>query len=301
MSRRDMIYRNLDIIENILWDVVFQVKMVKDKNYRDTMYHNKIFNNKYKGEACFILGNGPSLKEEQNLEFLKNHYVFTVNQLYRSEIFNIVQPNFHLMVDPLFFSLRENEPSENDTLQRIKNLSSYENLTLILPYTSKQFIENNHIGNKTNIYIESRYRSYDGFKRKIRMDKYMPQVQTVVHAAIYCAIYMGFSKIYLLGCDMTGILENYVKSTKDQDNEKFIHVYGYNEQEKERIRKVHQMNDNEIMLKSYATMFSVFRNIHDYCDRNGIQIYNITQGGALDNLPKLSLDEVLSELGEDIK
>ena len=291
MQNRDKIYININKGENVVWEVVYFFRNLFDKSYKDTLIKNNKYKNIHKGKRCFILGNGPSLSKYNNLKLLENEIVFTVNQFYRSELFEIVKPNYHVMVDPLFFSLNPNDPIEYDTLNRMQELQCYSNLTCIFPYTSKEYVEKNGLSHKDVTYIHSRYRMHDNYKKDIRMDRCLPQVQNVVHAAIYCAIFMGFSEIYLMGCDMTGFLTNFIKDEADFDVEK-EHVYSYTENEKKRMIKVRNNNNNETMLKAYGVTFAIFRNIYEYCKRKNIQIYNASIGGALDNLPRIKYEEI---------
>jgi hypothetical protein len=201
------------------------------------------------------------------------------------------------MIDPLFFKLNPNNPIENDTLVRMKNLSTHNNLTCIFPYSSKEFINKNKIGSKRNVFINSRYRMHNGYAREIRMDKELPIVQNVIHAALYCAIYMGFTEIYLIGCDMTGMLTSFIQ---DELEEKISleHVYQYTNEEKERMLKVRKENNNEVMLNAYGLTFSIFRNIYEYCLKRDILLFNATIGGALDNIPRISFDSLVKKEGE---
>ena len=60
--------------------------------------NNKRFHNTHNGERCFILGNGPSLKEV-NLRELSNEFVFTVNNFGFVENYTDVNTNVHLWMD----------------------------------------------------------------------------------------------------------------------------------------------------------------------------------------------------------
>jgi len=186
----------LDLIKkgvNISRKTGFAIEKTINTEKLSLLNRNAELSNLYKGRTCFILGNGPSLKEEKDLSKLKTEIVFTVNQFYRSELFDVVSPNYHLIVDPLFFNLSEQIPCENDTLERIKNLSNYNGLKLILPLSGREYIESNSIGTKEmNYYVDSRYQVYPGFDCEIKMDSLLPVIRNVVQTAIYCAIYMGF-------------------------------------------------------------------------------------------------------------
>ena len=80
---------------------------------------NMKFKKLYEGERCFILGNGPSLKE-QNIELLKHEYVFTVNQFCRNPISEVIKPNFHFWVDDLFFTVDRNKNEDMELVSVMK-------------------------------------------------------------------------------------------------------------------------------------------------------------------------------------
>ncbi|PFA66938.1 hypothetical protein CN378_12575 [Bacillus sp. AFS015802] len=292
MQRRDRLYNNLEKAENFIWELLYTSRLLYDMDFKKTLAINQKYKDKFKGKRCFILGNGPSLNKQGNLELLENEIVFSVNQFYRSDLFKLVKPNFHLMVDPLFFSLNEKDSTDYDTLKRMQELKNNNNLVCIFPYTAKDFVENYKINNENTLYIHSRYRMHDNYKKSIRMDRSLPLIQNVVHGAIYCAIYMGFTEIYLMGVDMTNILTSYIKEETELNIEK-EHVYTYTENEKKRMLRVRNSNDNETMLKLHGIIFSVFRNIYEYCDQRNIKIYNATISGGLDNIPRIKYEDVV--------
>ena len=52
----------------------------KNKEIRALVGSNAEFKDIHKGQRCFIVGNGPSLNDE-DLSLLENEYVFTVNKI----------------------------------------------------------------------------------------------------------------------------------------------------------------------------------------------------------------------------
>lgn len=295
MIKRAFINKSQDKLENHIKSLLTVCEKVTGLGEIKNLKQNSYYNNLFKGETCYILGNGPSLKNEKNLEKIAGKHVFTVNQMFRSNIFNLVEPEFHVMCDFRFFELDALNKSENDTLLRMKNLKNTNNLKLILPIKYKKYIEENEIGKTdTNIYIDGRYRMFKGYSKDIKLDDYLPGSLNVVLTAIYCAIGMGFSKIILLGCDMTGIMDNYIKKS-NIDVERFSHIYSYTNEERERMKKVHSSISNEDMLFSFAKMFSDFEATSQYCKKNGIILINATCETALDCLEFGNLDELLNE------
>ncbi len=62
-------------------------KIIKDNSqYKGLIQTNEKYRNIHDGERCFIIGNGPSLKNV-NLSKLCNEYTITVNQSPRMENF----------------------------------------------------------------------------------------------------------------------------------------------------------------------------------------------------------------------
>lgn len=292
---RETIYNIADQLENRIWSFQFSLSKLHPNKRLSLLSSNENYRNIHKGETCFILGNGPSLKYETRLSELRQYNTFSVNQLFRSPLFDMINPKYHVMLDPLFFTLDEKKPSENDTLIRIKELSDREDITMILPIEFIDYI-NQHFGEYGNrIYVKGRYRMCEKYKSGFDLTRYIPAANNVVLTAIYCAIYMGFTRIVLLGCDMTGWLDSYIRRSP-HIVEKFSHIYEYNEEEKNRMRSVHSSFNNEAMLTGFAKMFKDYRLINQWCMNSGISLTNASQETALDNIPYSSLDDILDEL-----
>ena len=297
--KRIVIQNILDGLENKIWDINYWLMSVNNLPQKRILLKNRKFRNKYKGQACFIVGNGPSLKLERNLQELAKYTVFTVNQMYRSELYNVLQPNFHVMIDPLFFQLDEKDPAEAETLNCIRKIVKTKSTQMIFPLEAYEYIKTN-IGNPDEfLYIKNRMRLSENYSRSFEMEKYLPCTRNVVLSAIYCAISMGFQQITLLGCDMTGWTDNYIKRSPNLE-EKFSHIYEYTDNERVRMSRVHKAFSNEEMLTGFASMFRDFRIVSKWCEKNGIIFTNATQETALDCVPFSTLDDVLMHLSSGL-
>ena len=62
----------------------------------------KPFENKHQGERCFILGNAPSLSDE-NLSLLKNEKVFICNRGHKAKDIGLDHFDYHVVLDLLFY------------------------------------------------------------------------------------------------------------------------------------------------------------------------------------------------------
>ena len=295
MKRHD-IYRMADKFENMIWRTKLGLERLFHSKKTIILAKNRPLKDKYKGQTCFIMGNGPSLKLENRLGELKDHCVFSVNQLYRSPIFQEVAPQYHVMMDPLFFDLDPENEADADTLRRMQTVAKDPSVQMILSVDAYDFVEKNLGHTDDHIYVKGRYRLFRGYRSGFDMSGYLPTCRNVVQTAVFCAIYMGFKRIVLLGCDMTGLLDNYVKRSPDGDCEKFTHVYEYNEAEKKRMQRVHDEYNNERMLLGFYTMFKDFRYLVNQCENLGIELLNTTQHTALDNVPFANLNDILDDL-----
>lgn len=280
MSKRNKIFDLVYKTENIMWTFNNWLEYICKTERHKVLSQNDELKNKHYDQTCFILGNGPSLKLETRLNELSDKMVFTVNQMYRSDIFDIVCPQYHVMMDPLFFTLNADDPVEKDTLDRMMKLND-RNIKFILPYAYKKSIEEMKFAVSKDYYMYNRMSVHSGYDKEINLTKYTPVIQNVIQAAIYSAIYMGFKRIVLLGVDMTDIMNYYIRR-KPTDEVVDSHVYNYSPEERERMKKVHNLYDNTETFALFSNMFRIYKWINEYSEKHGIKILNASRETALD-------------------
>ncbi len=252
---------------------------------------NNAYRNINNGRRCFIVGNGPSLKT-QDLSLLRDEYVFTVNEIMQSDVlYTSLQSNYHVLVDPCYF----NKQGCEYLLPLIQKAHRIKKDTVFfVDYRAKQsfdtmynFIEKRYFYSLLDILPQS--------KSKINLASATYHCQTVIQTAIYIALYMGFSEIYLLGCDMTGFLEYYEK-TDHLKQEKFKHAYERNKEQEKMLSSLGY--SNEFWLKAFGKMFEIYNSIKTNISNNypGVKIINLTRGGALDVFERKEYEEVVSDI-----
>ena len=263
-----------------------------NKRIAKTLDMNKEFENKYAGKRCFILGNGPSLKDE-DLSVLKDEYVFTVNQFARKENFEEVKSNFHLWVDPVFFKIDHHNTGDLELLNTMVKISDNNpDVVCFYPYVQIDFVKRFKLDEKLNIrYFMPHEKMSFYMSRKIRWDKYVPKFGTIVQYCISLAIYMGFKEIYLLGCDCTSLLVNF-KSALDENDDK-DYAYSLSENEKKRMKKMVSDTKLENYISITLELFRDYRLLYEYCNNNGIKLVNCSCKTVLDSIPRIPLKEVL--------
>ena len=257
---------------------------------------NKRFRNCHKGKRCFILGNGPSLKS-LDFSLLENEITFTVNQLPRNPNFAKLKTNYHFFSDPYFFTLKEHCPEEMEVLEIIKQVNAKNNHpTVFWKLAGYDFVKHYDLDKILNIsYYDEYFLTHPAKQLKSFIDftHLVPQFFTVVHYAVAMAVYMGFKEIYLLGCDCSGFISTAQAKLKQAD----CALYGYNitDNEKKRMEKQVSQIPMWLELHNYVELFEYYDYLFRYCKKNDVKLYNATQGGLLESVPRVSLSDVLSK------
>lgn len=146
------------------------------------------FKDIHKGERCFVIGNGPSLKYE-DLELLHNHHevCFGVNRIYLAYEYTKWRPDYYVAVD---YVIVQNDRMKISAMQGIRFI--------------RHFYKMAETWDQQDIY-EFRGLACQPGEPRLSQDlcNGIYTGNTVVYDAIQIALYMGFQEIYLLGVDMT--------------------------------------------------------------------------------------------------
>lgn len=258
---------------------------------------NEQFKNKYCGERCFIIGNGPSLKT-QDLTWLGSEYVFTCNQIMRNPIYPSLKSNFHFFADPTFFELKKESSADMEVLELMRRINTEGNSPVCFFATegygfSKEF----ELDKELDLhYFAHRLEFTDEYDSELQFERFVPNLHTVVHYAIAMAIYMGFKEIYLVGCDCTNVVT--AVNTRLRDGNGAEYAYEISQNEKDRMQQRNSKIMMEDELKSFSEVFRAYRLFGEYCAKRGINLVNCTNGGLLDSLPRKKYEEVINQKNE---
>lgn len=134
--------------ERISFSLYTFLQFLKMRFFNAELYNNVKNNKKFfgihTGKRCFILGNGPSLKNV-DLEILKDEYVFTVNCFSKVSGFEKVNSNYHLWIDSSFFELRDDQKYNHDDLIEDYYKISKTNAACFVPSIAFDFIKENKL------------------------------------------------------------------------------------------------------------------------------------------------------------
>lgn len=254
---------------------------------------NKYLKDSHKGERCFIFGNGPSLGKI-NFKNFENEFTFTMNQLTRNKDFYNLKTNFHFWSDERFFHLDSSKPEDNELLNVILNVNEPNRKPAVFfDISAINLIKQNNLESLMDLHFFDcdGAQNKKGSNQNIDVSQPIPNMPTTVFYAIWFAVYMGFSKIYLLGCDCTGFIST--AFSKLENAEKSLYAYKISENEKKRMEKIAKNTSLRNELQSYVHIFDYYEYMKEYCNFRGIDLINCTPGGLLEELPRISIDEIL--------
>lgn len=244
-------------------------------HFEKSKYSKKIrqFKDIHKGETCFIIGNGPSLKAE-DLEMLqkKNIPCFAFNRIYLMFDKTNWRPTYYISQDEkTLFSCQ-------DKISNMKDVN-YKFIPIQLKYY-------NNIKVKNALYFNLNG-GYDGEKYNFstNIDILVENSTTVAHSAVQLAVYMGFTTIYFIGVDHN--FSVYQNEKGEIIKDKTVRDYFTDDYNKDK---------SKLYIPRLDRSTKAFLASKIYCDANNIKIKNATRGGKLEVFERVDLDKLLSEL-----
>lgn len=169
----------------------------------------KKYKNIHNGKRCFIIANGPSLKQI-NLDLLVNEITFGTNRIYLSFEQTSLRPTYYVTVNELILEQFAAE---------IQKLS----MPMFLNWNRRPYFE--AISNVT--YLKSRMVINDFFQYDLTRS--MVVGGTVTFVALQLAYYMGFQEVILVGLDHNyaekGLPSGLEKRNSEQDQSHFHPQY----------------------------------------------------------------------------
>lgn len=276
-------------IKNIIFRWVFSpgvadiYRSARTINFRHRVLcrPNSRFKGIHQGERCFILCNGPSVKK-QDLLPLKDEIVFSVSSGYHHKDYLAIQPKYHC-VPRISFS-KYLQP--RDVIPWFKEMDEgIGTAELFFDAAEEPLIRENKLfgARRINYVYSGAYRS-DTDNKIIDISKKIPGVTTVPVMCMMIALYMGFKNIYLLGVDndywKTGEYKYFFEPTALKGKDQCMREDG-----KPRGPLYEQFLGFGGILKQYWLM----RNI---ALANGANIFNSTEGGALEEFPRVKFESL---------
>lgn len=259
-----------------LYDELIQWKALSDKI--------QCFRNKYIGERCFVIGNGPSLRIE-DLNRLKSEYTFASNTIYALYRHTDWRPDFYCARDPIFCK---------------EMMADKESMSMLLDGCKAAFTSILGEGMQFREDLELRQLYYlkpiDGnsedmlprFSEDCSQQIY--KAGTITYDMLQLAIYMGFKTIYLLGVDFNFSVERHEDNTVVKKN--IMNHMLELEKEDERFAQATLDRHKEKYVADIDRQLAGYQAARKYADTHNIKIYNATRGGKLEVFPRIEFDSL---------
>ncbi|MDO9546565.1 MAG: DUF115 domain-containing protein [Pelolinea sp.] len=230
---------------------------------RDSINRIRSFQNKYVGERCFIIGNGPSLRDT-DMKKLENEYTFGMNRIFLMFSELGFKTSFLVSINDLVIEQSRDE---------IKNVD----IPTFVSWRARRWLdpqENLH-------YL---YTTYTGKKFAKDATKRLWEGATVTYSCLQLAYYMGFSKAILIGVDHSfatkGKPNTTIESAGDDPNHFHPGYFG-----KGFRWQLPDLDTSEI---GYCLARDTFQ-------KNGREIVDATVGGKLTVFPKVDYLSLFDE------
>jgi hypothetical protein len=223
-------------------------------------YHRSSdFQDRFRGERCFIIGNGPSLRQ-MDLSPLRDEYTFGMNRIYLAFDDWGFKTSFLVAVNDLVVE----QCKEDFQGLSLPKFFSWRSRELLYPSGEPDdlthFLYTTYTGPKFNTRIHSRF--WEG--------------ATVTYVCLQLAYCMGFSEVILIGVDHSfdakGKANQTVTSSGDDPNHFSPQYFG---------------KGFRWQLPDLDTSEMAYQRAKEQYDTSGRKILDATVGGNLDIFPKV--------------
>ena len=269
------------------------LKKTKRKEVKASSYpENRQFKNIHKGKRCFVLATGPSINT-QDLTVLENEFCIAVGHFHLHKDISVIRPEYHILA-PMHspFDSSHSIKYFQDFITYYKGINvtyflGVDNSPLSFSVFLNQYpqykLDNVHYIDYSNHILLNEKNCNDADLWDITKEPF--GMRSVVYGAVQLAHYMGFSEVYLLGCDHDYLLDYEKKESK--------HFYEYGKGIGD--RKSFERYDTEYWFYEYYIRWRDFRLMRDYCAKHGTKIYNATNGGMLDVFERVNFKDILKQ------
>jgi len=259
------IHHNMSKEYNKLSNIQFQnTEGIKLKKFKDI----------HKGERCFIIGNGPSINQ-QDLTKLSDDIKFATNNFLLHKSLKKINLNYFCVSDPLHWKNGQFPRSWQSLFNELNNC------VIFLEKSSKS----TYMRTPELTYLDTYFLNLDLTKQVFRGDfssevhKYTCWGRTVIiDFCLPLAFYFGFKEIYLLGCDCTYNYKGNISCLKSN--------YFYES----------SMDDRNLYLWDPDEWFNYVIDSYTvtkkYFESHGRKIFNAGAGGRLDVFDRVNFDEL---------
>lgn len=246
---------------------------------RNVLTANAVLKNRHQGRRCFIVGNGPSVRQI-DLSRLQGETVFSVSNGYLHEGYATMAPAYHCVPQITYGRM-----TEADVVSWFREMElSIGNAELFLNETELTLVRKYGLFATRKVHYLALQGNFDELNdmQIIDIARPVPRVESVPIMSLMIAIYMGFQEIILLGMDHDSWRSGY---------------YNYAFQPKATSGKDFSVTDQGRILtqnfdtfQSLARLWRQYRHLARVASAHKIKIVNASPGGELDEFPREPLE-----------
>ncbi len=248
------------------------IQMIPAAEYQAGIARLAAYKDRYKGQRCVVIGNGPSLTP-QDLDMLEDEITFASNRIFNIYDKTSWRPTFLCAQDQVVLeSIRESLPQA----------AKESELTVI---TASAYEMYQDAGIENLVWMPLRFippkRNRYCFSDDVTQE--VVEGLTITYSCMQLAAYMGFTEIYLLGIDHNYSIE-IDKNGKivKQDTSVNNYFQGSTETKPGNPPQVIEMTRAYLSAESYSRI-------------HGFRIFNATRGGKLEVFERRNFDEVFGK------
>lgn len=265
-------------VQEIIKDCFFHNRVVNSYE-KIILKRNQRFRDIHNGQRCFILATGPSIRG-QDLRPLRHEWCFGTSEFYK-------HPDYQT-INPAYYCTAPFHPPFTDEvickrLSELKDKAQNEIFFFALS-DKKRKIWPEFINDPDKLFYLKFSRIDANRVPTVDLTTRLPRPQSVTNMAIYIALYMGFTEIYLLGCDHNSLWE-----WSDSSRQPVKHFYegeptiGY------------EPYDIDIMLEANLRLRYIYRWVAQIARKKNTHIFNTSLKSYIDIFPKVDLKFVLDK------
>ena len=251
----------------------------------------KGYKNKYEGQRCFIIGNGPSLRAS-DLDKIKGEFSIASHRIFL--IFNETEwrPNIYTAMDPAIIKA---------SLPEMSALKAELKLIAVKPEDRMNAIDG---ALPLRLFFNTGYWIHKGTLPPFSNDitRGVENGMFVTYTNLQIAMYLGFKEIILMGMDHQYKKHWHIDSGIRQHPELFdgfkdVPITG-------RFVDVRDAKQNhfrtDYLGENYESVYSVdeatlaYMAARNYAGEHGVKIINATRGGKLDVFERVNFDKLIS-------
>ncbi len=228
----------------------------------------------HKGQSCFLIGNGPSLRAE-DLTAIGEAGIptFAFNRIFYIFDQTPWRPTYYISQDEKMLAGCAEEVS-----------------ALALPHkfipANLRWYHDIHIQGAEEFYLGGSKDTDFWFGDDIRHS--VCWASTVMYTAAQFAAYMGFTNIYLIGVD------HHFHISRNRDGEIVV-----DDSVKDYFSDKYNQDKDALFIPSTDISTDTYYAMKKHCGDRGIQVCNATRGGKLEVFPRVAFDTVLAQLKKE--